>query len=77
MARYLVFAGDDHYPIGGAADYITEFRTPAEAALGMPRDRDWAHVAELSRYGLVIVAELRGGRLEVYPERMAHQRVTA
>lgn len=75
--RYLVFAGDDYYPVGGAKDFIRAFDDPSAAALGMPRNRDWAHVAELSRHGLVVIAELRDGNLSVYPERMAHQRAVS
>jgi hypothetical protein len=75
--RYLVFAGDDHSPGGGAQDFIETWSDPGSAALGMPRDREWAHVAELHDGRLTIVAELRSGKLEVYPERMAHMQALA
>lgn len=71
MTRYLVFAGDDHYPIGGAADFVGVYENSITAALGMAHSHDWAHVAELTDNGLVIVAERREGRITFYPERIA------
>lgn len=73
--KYLVFAGDDYYPAGGAGDFIGAYDEPDEAVLKAPRNRDWMHVAELSRFGLVVVAERDNENdLKLYPERMAHRR---
>lgn len=47
MRRYLVFAGDHHYPLGGWNDLL--FSTDdLEKALAMARGcaRDWSHVVD-------------------------------
>lgn len=69
---YLVFAGDQYYPIGGAEDFRGAYDDPSEALLSIPGDKDWGQVAEFDGTHLVIVAERRNGEVRVYPERMAH-----
>ena len=53
MKRYLVFAGDHYYPLGGFNDFIGDFTLEAEAintarsSIGEQHKynkNDWAHV---------------------------------
>ncbi len=57
MKPYLLFAGPNHYPHGGAGDFVGQYDTLTEAMLFVPPDDEyWAQVAFASDHGLVIVA---------------------
>jgi hypothetical protein len=46
MNRFLLFAGDHYYPLGGWDDLIGDFAA-LEEALAAPREgRDWWHVID-------------------------------
>lgn len=47
MRRYIVFAGDNHYPMGGWNDKL-HATDDLEQALNVARgcDRDWSHVVD-------------------------------
>ncbi|KYK44529.1 hypothetical protein A1D31_14110 [Bradyrhizobium liaoningense] len=50
MKRYAVFAGDNHYPVGGWNDFKGSFATKAEAIAFAEKERheySWAHVIDL------------------------------
>ena len=61
---FLIFAGRNYYPGGGAGDFITVRPTLREAQLYVQHQHDssdkyeweWAHIAELKGDTLVIVA---------------------
>lgn len=65
MKHYLLFAGDQYYPGGGARDYISSHDTEGEAkAASMQKflspwvKIDWAHIGYLTPLGnLRIIAE--------------------
>ena len=53
MKRYVLFAGDDYYPSGGAHDYRGSFDTveeakdaPTPAYSWNSTPADWAHIAD-------------------------------
>ena len=51
MKRYLLFAGDYHYPNGGWSDFVDSFDSVEEAQdhLNHSKDSylvDWAHVVD-------------------------------
>lgn len=50
--RYLLFMGDDYYPLGGASDLqlCTETLPTVDT---LPDDVDWAHVYDLETRTLV------------------------
>jgi hypothetical protein len=50
MKRYLVFAGDNYYPSGGAFDFVSALATLEEAtaaANAFKMRSDWAHVFDM------------------------------
>jgi hypothetical protein len=58
MNQFVLFAGDDYYPLGGMWDYVDSFDTLGEAkAIG--ENSSWAHIAELPN--LLLVAEWHNG----------------
>lgn len=49
--RYLLFVGDDYYPVGGADDLVGGFDTIGEALAAIPKlqgSYDWAQLLDLS-----------------------------
>ena len=63
IPQYLVFAGDDYYPSGGAGDFRASYETLEQAIMGGPRG-DWTHVAtwdDETFPRLKIVKEWRNG----------------
>lgn len=45
MKRFLVFAGDTYYPVGGMDDFLKDFDSMDEALKYLLNsDWDWAHV---------------------------------
>ena len=56
MKRYLLFAGEDYYPSGGAYDFVGSFDSIDEAvnALNYKEYRDcWANVFDLTTEKIV------------------------
>ena len=56
MKRYLLFAGEDYYPSGGAKDLEGDFDTIDEAVNALDHEdyRDcWAHVFDLTTKKIV------------------------
>ena len=51
--KYLLFAGNQYYPNGGAEDFIGFYDTVEHAQIASPRD-DWAQIAEIVNGSLVI-----------------------
>jgi hypothetical protein len=50
--KFLLFAGSDHYPLGGFADFIAAFSSEKEAILAAANIHcDWWHVVDT---GIVI-----------------------
>lgn len=53
MRRYLLFAGDNYYPLGGWCDFRGSFETPEQAKEALlPGDHTytgmgWAHIVDL------------------------------
>ena len=48
MKRYLVFAGEDYYPVGGAGDFVSDHDTEEEAIKVADEAcrGEWAHVLD-------------------------------
>lgn len=45
---YILFAGDQYYPAGGAEDFVGVYDTVDEAKTVVAKDApDWAHIAHL------------------------------
>lgn len=47
--RYLLFSGEDYYPLGGWSDFVRDFDTPEEAMgyrVPSSRGSDWAHIVD-------------------------------
>lgn len=53
--RFLLFGGPAHYPLGGAADLLGRFSSPAEAtsAVHLLAGTDWAHVYDLDAAAVI------------------------
>ncbi len=43
MKRFIVFAGDNYYPCGGAYDFMGEFED-LDDAMQSPSRGDWYHI---------------------------------
>ena len=52
--KYLLFAGSQYYPEGGASDFIGFYDTIQDAQIARPEDIDWAHIAGVDGETLVI-----------------------
>ena len=49
MGRYLLFKGDDYYPLGGWGDFEGSFDTIKEAQEAFKLDiTDWANIVDVS-----------------------------
>jgi hypothetical protein len=46
MKRYLLFAGENYYPLGGWFDYEVSFDTVDEAIAAVPASAEWWHVVD-------------------------------
>lgn len=53
---YLLFAGNEYYPSGGAKDFRGTFDTSEAAQIARP-NCDWAHVAEFDGKTMRILRE--------------------
>jgi hypothetical protein len=72
MYLYLLFAGDNSYPAGGADDFIGAFATLPDAMIAPRRGRnDWAHVAYFDGITLSKVARVWEGHAWVFPGDLA------
>jgi hypothetical protein len=70
--KYLVFAGDEFYPSGGAEDFVSAFDSCQEAAAECirmmalstdSRNRDnwtWIHVFDVNKLKIVCTLQLEG-----------------
>lgn len=58
MALFLLFAGDNSFPMGGANDYIGAYATLELAKAAAPAEcgYEWAHIAVIEAGRLVQVA---------------------
>ena len=63
MERYMVFGGDEYYPVGGMNDFIGSFMFMKDAILEMNRKHevlnnefvnDWAHIYDLIECAIVM-----------------------
>ena len=57
--KYLLFAGENYYPSGGASDFIAAFDSvdAAKAHAEQEHRHDWAHIASFDGQTLKEVAE--------------------
>lgn len=54
MKRYLLFGGEDYYPLGGWDDFRDSFDSAEEACdLPLGRNVDWAHVVDTETMSVV------------------------
>lgn len=47
MKKFLLFSGDNHYPMGGWRDFLGSFDTKEEAVAAVPLLNDWYQVVDL------------------------------
>lgn len=55
MKRYMLFAGDNYYPLGGMEDFVDSFDT-IEETFNHPRssnERGWFHIYDLELQEIV------------------------
>ena len=58
--KYLLFAGENYYPSGGASDFIAAFDSVDDAKAHAEQQQykhDWAHIASFDGQTLQEVAE--------------------
>lgn len=64
MKRYLLFSGEDYYPIGGWKDFIGDFDSAEEAKSSLPVPGkmvcpDWFHIVDTYTKTIVAIGELK------------------
>jgi hypothetical protein len=48
VPRFLVFSGDDHYPLGGWQDFKGIFEDYVDALVKATEKGDWWHIVDLT-----------------------------
>jgi cellobiose phosphorylase len=66
MKRYIVFSGDNYYPIGGWEDFKDSFNTLEEAREYQSNMPDWFHIVDLQTMEIVAKYQRRYNKMEEY-----------